>query len=477
MKFILNIFISIIGLLILTQPVQAIIVWDGKIVPAWPEEVHQKALAKRSVSITSTQYGFFPHPRDTTYGVVMIVDFSDQPAKFNNGQVADWLNKKGYSSSYANSSVYDYFYQVSNGKLHLLNDVYGYYRAKNPKSYYENSTGYSKATELVNEMLTYFDPMVDFSKYDNDKNGTTESISFVYAGSGQTWGKGLWPHSGWINQKKDGVTLGSYNMCDMGSGLGLYVFCHETGHMIFGWPDLYWFGDYCIMGNRMSDVNPVPVNDFFRADQGWIPTTTITAADNAIFTAAPNQMAYRYVNPSNKNQMYVWSNIKNTGRYSTLKGKGLLMFKFDNSIKGNTSGTSRQLYVIEADGNNAMAGGQWPSPGSAASDFFASTSKPEFSSTTTPASLWGLRIYNISAASDNMTFTIGTGIVSAKPGCPVVSRNKHLSTSSGYPVYNLTGQCLVNNNPLTGINSRSHHAGSGYYIINSVPIVKQRHFE
>jgi hypothetical protein len=265
-------------------------------------------------------------------------------------------------------------------------------------------------------MLTYFDPFVDFSKYDNDKNGTTESISFVYAGAGRDWGKGLWPHSGWINKKKDGVTLGTYNMSDMGSGLGLYVFCHETGHMIFGWPDLYWFGDYCIMGNRMSDNNPVPVNDFFRADQGWIPTTTLSETDNARFTVAPGQRVFRYLNPASKKQMYLWSFVQNTGRYSSLRGKGLLIFKFDNSIKGNSAGTSRQLYIVEADGNNAMAEAQWPNPGSAATDFFYSTNKSEFSSTTKPSSLWGLKIYSISTVTDSMTFYVGTGTVPAQGG-------------------------------------------------------------
>jgi M6 family metalloprotease-like protein len=438
---------------------QALIVWDGNIVPAWPDQAFGASLAKSSAA---PQTGFFNHPRDTTYGVVMIVDFSDQPAKFSKDDVVAWLNKAGYSSTYAKGSVHDYFAEISNGKFNFFNDVFGYYRAKNPKSYYESSSGYSKATELIGEMLTYFDPTVDFSRYDNDKNGTIESISFVYAGAGQTWGQGLWPHSGWIGQKKDGVTLGSYNMSDMGAGLGLYVFCHEAGHAIFGWPDLYWFGDYCIMGNRMSDVNPVPVNDFFRADQGWIPVQTIAAADNANLTAASNGTAFRYINPANKNQIYLWSCIMNTGRYASLKGKGLLLYKFDNGIKGNTSGTSRQLYVVEADGNNAMAATQWPSPGSAATDFFYRSNKAEFSSATNPAALWGLRLYNVSDAAASMTFSVGTGTVSVNaPGgwslLPVAS------PYSPVQVFNLAGQQTRATSPLPATIPKSN----GIYILKS----------
>jgi M6 family metalloprotease-like protein len=370
----------------------------------------------RKVVKTSTAkdagFGFFAHPKDTTYGLTMIVDFSDQVANFTTTQVNDWLNKPGFTMGSTNGSVHDYFYQISNGKFLLINDVVGYYRAKNPKSYYESGSGYTRAAELVNEVVTYFDPMVNFAKYDNNKDGITEAISIVYAGSGQTWGQGLWPHSGYINQMKDGVKLGNFNMSDMGTNLGLYVFCHECGHMIFGWPDLYWFGDYCLMGNRMSDINPVPVNDFFRADQGWIPTVDIDANTNARYNIFLNGAGYRYVNPSNSGQMYYWSNIKNTGRYASLRGKGILLYCYDNHIKGNTSGTSRSLYVVEADGNNAMAVSQWPNPGSATTDFFYSPNRSEFSSISTPAASWGLKMYAISAVSDTMQFSVGNGEIS-----------------------------------------------------------------
>ena len=259
--------------------------------------------------------------------------------------------------------------------------------------------------------MAYFSANVNFAKYDNLKTGTTQSISFYYAGPEVTYAQGLWPHAGYINKKYNGVTVGRYNMSNMGSGMALYVFCHENGHMLFGWPDLYWFGDYCTMGNRANDVNPEEFNDFFRADQGWIPTITITSAMNKVFKAIPNDTGYRYINPSKAQEMFYWSNVKNTGRWSNLKGKGILLYHFDGTISGNSSATSRCLYVVEANGTNQMASAQWPSPGSMATDFYFKGNNAEFSSTSTPASSWGLRIYNISAVADTMTFTVGTGTV------------------------------------------------------------------
>ncbi len=410
-------FLTIFSLL---SPAYPIIVWEGKIVPEWPDQLPGR-LAKRSESsgsLSTDGLGFYPNPKGTIYGLTMIVDFSDQPAIFTEQQVSDWLNKPGFSMGGTKGSVRDYFYECSNGQVDLQNHIVGYYRANKSKSYYENASGYETAAELVKELIEFWDATVDFSKYDNDSNGTTEAISIVYAGSGQTWGKGLWPHAGSVGIKKDGVTIGRYNMCDMGTNLSLYVFCHETGHMVFGWPDLYWFGDYCLMGNRMSDVNPQAINDFFRADQGWIPCETLSVSTNKSFKACHNGNGYLYVNPAKKTEMLFWSVITNTGRWSNIKGKGLLLYHFDYSIRNNSSATKRCLYVVEADGNNAMAAQQWPNPGSSSKDFFYKGNNNEFSSSSNPVSRWGLKISNISEPEDTMLFDVGEGSVS-------ISRSKN----------------------------------------------------
>ena len=146
-----------IGIFLFT-PSYALIVWDGKIVPAWPEQ-HLAGLGKtaRCSAAQSSGFGLYVHPKDTTYGLALIVDFSDQVADFTSGQINDWLNEPGFTMGSTNGSVRDYYYEVSNGGFLLVNDVVGYYRAKNPKSYYEGGSGYSRATELIDEVITYLD--------------------------------------------------------------------------------------------------------------------------------------------------------------------------------------------------------------------------------------------------------------------------------------------------------------------------------
>lgn len=398
--------------------VHARIMWEGKEVAEWPDQ-RLYALGKSSAGSAPAAAGFYPALKGIVYGLTMIVDFSDSPAKFTRQQIDDWLNKPGFTMGSTKGSVRDYYLEVSNGQVDLRNDVMGYYRAKNTKNWYEDNG----ADKLTHEMIEYFDAQgLDFSKYDNDKNGTTESISFVYAGKARSRDNGaLWPHSGGLNMSKDGVRLGRYNMSEMADNLTLYVFAHETGHMVFGWPDLYWFGDWCIMGNRMSDVNPEAINDFYRADQGWIPTVAVAAGMSSFFTAPARAVGYRYVNPARPQEMFFWSNVVNTGRWSNLRGRGMVLYHFDASLGGNSSPTHRSLAVVEADGDNRMASAQWPGPGSAASDFFHAGTRSEVSDNTTPGLRWyngansGLRIHDIGPAADTMGFAVGTGAVALLP--------------------------------------------------------------
>ena len=453
-------FLLVLGIFTSTP---AIIVWNGKIVPEWPEQplpFLRKAVAVSSDDSTSEGFGYYTQPTGTIYCLTMIVDFSDEQATFASEEIEAWLNEPGFSMGSTNGSVRDYFYECSNGKLELVNDVFGYYRASKTRAYYEGLQGYSGADELVTEMIDHFDSEVDFSKYDNDGDGRTEAVSFVYAGSGKTWGQGLWPHSGNIGRRKDGVQIGRYNMSDMGRSLAIYVFCHETGHMLFGWPDLYWFGDYCIMGNRMSDVNPQAINDFFRADQGWIPTTDIFPDDNKAFTATHNGGGYRYVNPDRSDEMFFWSVVKSDGRWGNLRGDGIVVYHFDARIGGNSSGTRRTLYVVEADGDNALANEQWPSPGSDEKDFFNAENNAEFSETSDPVSNWGLKIYDISEAGETMTFKVGSGVVAVQ-GAPEVRSGKiSLLQTMRSSRFDLLGR-MSNDGFIAGIKKRN---ASGYYV-------------
>jgi M6 family metalloprotease-like protein len=383
-------------------------------------------------------------PKGKVYSLTLLVDFSDKAAPVTVSEVEDWLNKEGFNRDGCNGSVRDYYLDVSNGQLDLTNEVYGWYRAKHPKSWYENLPKYTGSDSLMKEVFAYFDPQVDFSRYDNDKDGTTEAINIVYAGAGQTWGQGLWPHSGWSNEKRDGVKLTHHQMTDMPGKFSIYVFVHESGHMIFGWPDLYWYGDYCTMGNRANDLNPVAINDFYRADQGWIPFVDVTSNDVSLETTKPGEVCYRYKNPARPDKEgLVWSYVRNTGRNKVLNGNGLLMQHYDFSIEGNSASNKLGLRIVRANHEEPSLNGdddKWPKPGSKANVFFNSSTYSEFSDETYPVITWyngtktGLKITDIGTPGETLTFCIGGNCSADAPSSSSSSAPKQETSSSSVEI-------------------------------------------
>jgi hypothetical protein len=221
--------------------------------------------------------------------------------------------------------------------------------------------------------------------------------------------------------------------------------------MIFGWPDLYWYGDYCTMGNRAHDLNPVAINDFYRADQGWIPFVDVTSNDVSLETTKPGEVCYRYKNPARPDKEgLVWSYVQNKGRNQVLKGSGLLMQHYDFSIGANSASDKLGLRIVRANHTEPSLNGdkdQWPNPGSTADAFFKSGTYPEFSDETYPAITWysgaktGLKITDIGTPGETLTFCIGgncpepessssTGIVSSSSSAVVSSSSSAPSSSS-----------------------------------------------
>jgi M6 family metalloprotease-like protein len=408
-----------VAALSLAGPARALIVVDGKIVPAWPDQA--PVALPPGVQLAAPNIGLYPDPKGVVYGLTLLIDFSDAPPAFTKPEIDAWLNQQGYGEDGLNGSVRDYFSDQSNGLIDFQNEIFGFYRAQHPKSHYESGDGYSGSDELFEELMDYFDPLVDFSKYDNDGDGRTDAISIVYAGPAETWGQGLWPHASGSNQKRDGVTVARYMMTNLGNSLGLYTFSHEVGHMLFGWPDLYGFGNYCIMGNGSSQKNPVGINDFYRADQGWIELVDVTADTNALYSAKVNGAGYRYTNPEDPQESFFWSNVRSEGRFSTIQGDGLLLLHFDKGIGRNDPPNPLSLAVVQADGKKDLDQTMWPNPGSDAQDFFHGAGKSEFSEAEFATAKWNdgsaskLRIYEIAPISEDMQFKVGYGPIVMEP--------------------------------------------------------------
>jgi M6 family metalloprotease-like protein/MYXO-CTERM domain-containing protein len=408
------------GITTLAVPAHATIVFNGKAVPAWPDMQPSEpppGIAFDTVGAPGIK--LFPHPIGVVRGLTILVDFSDQTGAYSKAEIDAWLNTKGYDQFGLTGSVRDYYLKQSNGKVDYQNEVHGFYRAKKAKSYYQGGDAYERADELWAEVSAALDAEIDYSQFDNDKDGKTEAISLLYAGDEGSFGKGLWPHASGSNDLRDGVRLNRYMMTAMDDQPTNYVFAHESGHMLFGWPDLYGVGDYSIMANRGANTNPVGIDDVLRADQGWIEVVDIQSTTNARYQATPNGAAYRYLNPARPTEYFLWSNVQNVDEWKSLAGGGLLVWHFDKSIGSNNPPQPLELAVVQGGGTRVLSATTWPSPGSAKTDFFGKDVNAELGALTKPASKWndgsasGLRIYDIGPSGPSIAFSVGTGPITA----------------------------------------------------------------
>jgi M6 family metalloprotease-like protein len=359
-------------------------------------------------------------------GLCLIVDFWDDRGMIPPYTVSAYCNEEGFTGYGDNGSVHDYYYDVSDGQLMYWNYVpAAYYRAAQFKPYYTDpNVQYGvRARELITEALTYLDNNgFDFSPFDADGDGYIDALNCFYAGaSWNNWAEGLWPHSGYMTFCADGVCTYRYQISDMGAypaALYLFTFCHENGHMLMGWPDLYDYdydsngvGEFCLMGYGTIDTNPCKPCAYLRHVAGWSSTTVLTLPQMGLSVPSDSNTFYKYDHPTNLNEYYIIENRQQTGRDAELPDAGLAIWHVDT--EGNNSNqqmTPESHYLVTL----VQADGLWDLEYNVnygdATDLWAAPSYTQCMPGTSPNTNWwsglasNLFVTNISASGPTMTF-------------------------------------------------------------------------
>ena len=357
--------------------------------------------------------------------IVLLVDFSDEPGTIPPSEVDDFCNLVGYGNHGNYGSVRDYFYDVSDGNLTYTNYVPGvYYRAQHPKTYYEDPD-YNRAQELVLEALIDLDAQgFDFSAYDSNGDGLVDGVNCFYAGPCRNaWAQGLWPHSSWISYATDdGVSTGRYQMTDMSSWLTLGTFCHENGHMMCYWPDLYDYGydsagvgRFCIMCNYTSQTNPQEPCAYMKYVAGWANAILLESSQVGLPVPSDENTIYKYAHPTQANEYYLIENRRKSGRDAGIPDAGLAIWHVDEYGSNDNQQMTPELHykvtLVQADGdwdlehnrNSGDSDDLWTEP-----DYTMCTPFTAPNTSWWDGSESGLFVTEISAASSTMTFTFGS---------------------------------------------------------------------
>lgn len=294
--------------------------------------------------------------------LLVLVQFDDR--KFTESDPAasmrDLLNKASYSSVRGIGSVYDYFHDNSNGRFWPVFDVAGPVTLSNGYAYYGQNGGWYDLwpEKAFYEACQLMDGSIDFSKYDNDKDGVVDNIFFVFAGTNESDTRDqdeIWPHQSNLGYHYkdtfDGVKLGSYACSSELSGVfvndvwtgetvlcGIADLCHEFLHVL-GLPDFYTdtvYGKastyYDIMQyGPLNESGMVPSNmtAFEKLMLGWADEAYLETDGTYTVTPTGTNCAYLYktVNPGE----YFLFEARAAQRWDRTLGSGLVVYHIDNS--------------------------------------------------------------------------------------------------------------------------------------------------
>lgn len=390
------------------------------------------ALLSPSKSVTNGTTNSLAAPTTSTQnikGLTVLIKFPDEESSISKDEINNFLNQSGYKGFSNNGSVKDYFYDVSGGKVTYTNNVTGFYTAKHPKSYYDgaNISNYTTSQELINEALDWLKSTnFDFSSLTKDSNNMVKAVNFLYAGTPDAgWSKGLWPHQGYLSNTflSNGTKIQKYELSNIGTDLSIGTICHENGHLLFGYPDLYDYNDksggcgtYSLMSYISNEKNPAPPDPYCRNIlSGWNTPENLNSVNNGAqinlsSNENGNQTTYKW-SGNNAKEYYLIENIKRTGRYSTIPDEGLMIWHIDeNGDNSNSAMTSTNHYkvsVVQAD--NKLELEKKINYGNSG-DLFRAGGNAKFNNTSSPSSKWwngtssGLDISNISNLGSTMTF-------------------------------------------------------------------------
>jgi len=155
-----------------------------------------------------------------------------------------------------------------------------------------------------------------------------------------------------------------YQITDMEDSLKIGTFCHENGHMLLGWPDLYDYdydsegvGAFCLMYDAIADTNPIEPCAYLKYIAGWCSVTQLsgTPAQPGFVVPSDSNTIYKYSHPTAANEYYLIENRQQAGRDLAIADNGLAIWHIDttgsNDNQQMTPESHYKVTLMQADGH------------------------------------------------------------------------------------------------------------------------------
>jgi immune inhibitor A len=312
--------------------------------------------------------------RGTVRVAVILVDFSDK--QFDAAHTINHYNRLFFSQNVIpTGSVRDYYHEVTNGQVDIQGDIIGPLRMpRTLADYAHNASGIGgaspNAATMARDAAVAADPHIDFTPYDNDGDGFVDAYVIIHAGSGaeETGNPNdIWSHK-WVIEGTplpvDSTKIYAYLTVPEDARIG--VCCHELGHLLFGFPDLYdtdgssnGIGNWCLMaagswGN--GGDTPVHPSAWCKSIQGWASVTNITSPTILDIPDVKNSRAVHrlWKDGAITPEYFLIENRQRTGFDSFLPGDGLLIWHIDDNVSTNNNESHYKVALMQADGRRDL---------------------------------------------------------------------------------------------------------------------------
>ncbi|SFN88430.1 M6 family metalloprotease domain-containing protein [Geodermatophilus obscurus] len=365
-------------------------------------------------------------------GLTVLVRFPDLDTTVGEGEVDQLLNGEDFRGHGNACSVSEYFRTVSSGRLHYTNTVVGPFTLSRPRLAYASETHRGLLVPEAIELALRSG--VDLSDFDSLGEGIVDALSIMYAGRTEYRGD-LWPHN-WVHEVHQGSTRTQlYTVTSTGrrpADLSIGTFCHEAGHMLMRWPDLYDYGraeregdsfesagigSYCVMGSgNHLDVGrtPAPVSVYLRDLSGWCGNEVVLEPGRRHQAQQGDFDTVLRHRTTRDHEYFLVENRSRAGFDTHLPSSGLAVYHCDtrgsNEFQQGTAAQHYQCALLQADGRHDLEAGADSGDGE---DLYGRVAGTALSHATRPHSrTWdgadsGLTISDIDPPGPVIGFTVG----------------------------------------------------------------------